>query len=616
MDEQSPRQLVMTAIETLGRASEQVERDEDQVLASGIQKAKGILEILVAEFSGDQEEEPVDEIPEAFTYVPEVLPLEALLTPISEDNPGGENMRLSGKVVELLKLVVNRSHAEDFRPQYSVLREKAEELLSTCGKDLGVAIRLVEAAITDENSSGFAAVADGLHLINGLFSKFWDDFIPEYEDGDFTSRCNELEQFDELVTMRLAARYGEPYEFEPVYNDITAAGKESAVFDAIFEQLAVLKKASVEKMDDQAPMLKTLWEKLGIFQKRVNERYEAFKQQIQNQRNEAVRQREQKINAAIDKVSEEVDSQYAPEEEAAASGIAGPKDMDDAGQFLDSCARFLIEQVPDDPLGYMIHRGQRWFSRSFEGPQAAPTDEQRQNIAGLFSSQQWSDLLRSCEDLFTDGCHRWLDLQRYQVLAAEHLGAEYETVAQYLTSAVVLHATADKKVLDEKIDNRIPAASPETKQWISEATAASERRSRTSGDREQSESVFVKEIEKADELVREGKSADALKHLQKCHDSAHSRREQFFWQLYIAEFCIRSDMTKVALPRIEHMVKTIDKLNLTDWEDPEILIRLFKLGYNGYFSLGFDKAPEDKLDYFYQRICLYDPAHFIAGSGD
>ena len=155
MDEQSPAQLVMSAIETLSQASELVERDKDQVLASGIQKARGILEILVAELNVNPEVEPVDEIPEAFTYVPEVLPLEKLLTPISEGSPGGENMRLSGKVVELLKLVVNRSHAPDFRPQYSTLREKAEELLSTCGKDLGVAIRLTEAAITDENISGF-----------------------------------------------------------------------------------------------------------------------------------------------------------------------------------------------------------------------------------------------------------------------------------------------------------------------------------------------------------------------------------------------------------------------------------------------------------------------------
>jgi type VI secretion system ImpA/VasJ family protein len=615
MDEQTPHQLVATSIETLHRAADLVNREEDQVLASGIQKAAGILEVLVAGLN-EAPEEHVDEIPEAFTYVPEVLPLETLLTPISGENPGGENMRLSGKVNELLKLVVNRSHAADFRPQYSTLREKAEELLSTYGKDLGVAIRLVEAAITDDNISGFAAVADGLHLINGFFTEFWDDFIPEYEDGDFTSRCNELEQFEELVTMRLAGRYGEPYEFEPEYPDITAAGRESAVFDTIFEQLAILKKAAVEKMDDQAPMLKTLWEKLGIFRKRVNERYEAFRQQIQKKRDDAARQREQKINAAIDKVSDEVDSQYAPEKEAAASEIAEPKDMNDARQFLDSCARFLITQVPDDPLGYMIHRGQRWFSRSFDGPQAAPTDEQQQNITGLFSSKQWSDLLRSCEDLFTGGCHHWLDLQRYQVLAAEHLGPEYETVARYLTSAVVLHAAADNKVLDEKIDTRIPTASPETKQWIADAIAASEKRSLTAGDREQSESIFVKEIEKADDLVRQGKSGDALKHLQKCHDSARSRREQFLWQLHIAEFCIRSDMTKIALPRIEHMVKTIDHLNLTDWEDPETLIRLFKLGYNGYFSLGYDKAPEDKLNYFYQRICLYDPAHFISGSGD
>lgn len=614
MDEQSPHQLVVTSIETLHRAADMVSREENQVLAAGIQKAAGILEVLVAELN-EAPEEHVEEIPEAFTYVPEVLPLEALLTPISEEHPGGENMRLSGKVNELLKLVVNRSHAADFRPEYLTLREKALELLSTCGKDLGVAIRLVEAAVTDENGSGFAAVADGLHLINGFFTKLWDDFIPECMDGDCTSRCNELEQFEELVTIRLAARYGEPHEFKPEYPDITTAGKESAVFNVIFEQLAILKKTAVEKMDDQAPMLKTLWDKLGIFRKRVDEKFDAFKQQIQKKHDDTLRQREQKINAAIDKVSEEVDKQYVSEEEASASGFAEPRDMDDAGQFLDSCARFLIQNAPADPLGYMIHRGQRWFSPSFNGTQAVPTDEQQQNITGLFTSQQWSDLLRSCEDLFVDGCHRWLDLQRYQVLAAEHLGPEYETIARYLESAVVLHVAGDKKILEE-IDTRTPATSPETKQWIEETTVAFKKQTGAGAGNDQSESVFTEEIQKADDLVRQGKSGDALTHLQKCQESACSRREQFLWQLYIAEFCIRTNMTKVALPRIEHMIKTIDRLNLTDWEDSEILTRVFKLGYNGYLSLGYDKVPEDKLDYFYQRICLYDPAHFISGSGN
>jgi len=221
MEESTPHQLIKMALDAMHRAMDMLSGGEHQVAFSGIQKAAVLLEVVAPALS-DVLPGAVQQVPETFVYTPEVLDIDELLKPIPGDNPAGVNARISGEVNNLLSFVINRTRAADFSPQYSELSDKAKQLLIERSKDLGVAVRLIEAAVEE---SGFAAIADGLLLINGLFSSFWDGLYPESEDGDCEARANELTKIEELLLIRLAARYGQPHEFIPACNDLASAEK-------------------------------------------------------------------------------------------------------------------------------------------------------------------------------------------------------------------------------------------------------------------------------------------------------------------------------------------------------------------------------------------------------
>src|SRR5215471_13765922 len=129
-----------------------------------------------------------------------------LLNPISEAKPSGANLRYD-PVSDQIK----EARREDFdAPQgdwksalkvadYVKVIKLAGEALATRGKDLQVAVWLVDAHVRRE---GFAALAPGFQLLHDLLDKFWDTIYPEIDDGDAEVRAAPLEW--------LGSRLGEP----------------------------------------------------------------------------------------------------------------------------------------------------------------------------------------------------------------------------------------------------------------------------------------------------------------------------------------------------------------------------------------------------------------------
>jgi type VI secretion system ImpA/VasJ family protein len=608
MDEHSPHQLIKTALDAMHRAMDMLAGGDHQIAFSGIEKAVNLLEIVVPSLS-DIAVPLAEQASEAFVYTPEILDVEGMLKPIPGDNPSGVNARLSGEVNSLLSYVVNRTRTADFRPQYAELLVKAKQLLIERSKDLGIAVRLIEAAVEE---SGFGAIADGLLLINGLFSSYWDGLYPENEDGDCEARANELAKLEELLLVRLHARYGQPHEFIPVSNDLAAAEKETAIFRTIMEQFDILDKTTDERFGDQAPNLSELRSFLKVFQNRIDAQCFAFRQALQQEQDAAKWEREQAIAAASEAVDRETGRQSVSDEKSDGAVMSiEPKDIDDAAARLDICARFFIEKAPRDPLGYLVNRSRKWFSNSCSSTSGNLSEERRRKIIDAFSSQQWEDVLRESEAAFMDGGHNWLDLQRYQSLAAEGLGSGYESVARFFAANVIDFAAADRRVLDQKMDDGTPCVSPETAEWIriGIANRGSQNQESFGG---KSEAFFASEIERANDLASKGRSSAGMSLLHSRLQQSACRREQFLWRIVLAEYCLKNGLTEISLAAIDHLVETVDKLSLSEWEDPELFVRVYKAGYAAYRSLGEKKAPAEKLGFFYRRICLYDPKNTVS----
>jgi len=126
----------------------------------------------------------------------DLFDFDRLLTPISADNPAGEDLKWDS-VYEEIKAARKQGNrdlvddgAEEVPPNWSAIADLVVETLATRSKDLMLAGWLTEALIS---LHGFAGCRDGLKLINEFLERFWDTVYPQVpEDGDLEMRLAPL----------------------------------------------------------------------------------------------------------------------------------------------------------------------------------------------------------------------------------------------------------------------------------------------------------------------------------------------------------------------------------------------------------------------------------------
>ena len=131
---------------------------------------------------------------------PPVLDFDAILQPISDENPSGESLRYSGLYDEIMEarraddpLALGDWTTNLKTADYRRVVELAINALSTQTKDLQVASWLTESLIRQH---GFAGLRDSLKLLTLLQENFWDTIHPEIDEGDMEGRGNAIEWFD------------------------------------------------------------------------------------------------------------------------------------------------------------------------------------------------------------------------------------------------------------------------------------------------------------------------------------------------------------------------------------------------------------------------------------
>ena len=150
---------------------------------------------------------------------PEVIDIEALLSPIAGENPAGESLQYSGVYDEIREA----RRSEDPLAQGDWQREikgadwqevvrLATEALRERSKDLQISAWLAEATV---KTSGFPGLRDGLKLVRGIQERFWENLYPEIEDGDLEARANAIALLDRQSAMAIQEV---PVTRSPAYN--------------------------------------------------------------------------------------------------------------------------------------------------------------------------------------------------------------------------------------------------------------------------------------------------------------------------------------------------------------------------------------------------------------
>lgn len=127
---------------------------------------------------------------------PDLLDFDRLLSPISADNPSGEDLKWDS-VHEEIKSARKQGNrdllddgAEETPPNWLAIVDLATNALDTRSKDLMIAAWLTEALMS---LHGFAGCRDGFKLINEFLERFWDSVYPQVpEDGDLEKRLAPL----------------------------------------------------------------------------------------------------------------------------------------------------------------------------------------------------------------------------------------------------------------------------------------------------------------------------------------------------------------------------------------------------------------------------------------
>jgi len=139
---------------------------------------------------------------------------EALLQPVTPEQPGGRDLRFEPVFSEILE--ARRADDQGGKvPQWDLVAERSLESLLV-SKDIRLCCFLTEAGIYLD---GFTALRDCLRLTRELLVRFWDQgLLPAVEDGDLDYRAGSLAWFNDRMAeairlVPITGRNGDNYSY-------------------------------------------------------------------------------------------------------------------------------------------------------------------------------------------------------------------------------------------------------------------------------------------------------------------------------------------------------------------------------------------------------------------
>lgn len=344
--------------------------------------------------------------------IPPVIDLEALLQPISEENPSGESLQYAGLYDEIREarraddsLNLGEWQHELKVANYRQVINLAVPALTTQTKDMQVAAWLAE-ALTKEN--GFAGLRDSLQLMNGLQENFWETCFPEVDEGDQEGRANAIEFMDRQTAQAVQEvpitggaglsfnALEEAKRFDIPENIDSLSSEEQEKFGRLRAEAEQFKKTTGEmwrkaKAQSRRAFYETLnltldecWESYQTLNRTIEEKFDPkqtpgmgnLKKSLDSVRT-AVQKILQEKRVEEPDPSDAADGNGAGEGEAdfdgtvAASGgamIAGGavRSRQEALKRLSEVADFFRRTEPHSPVSYLVQRAVKWGNMPLE----------------------------------------------------------------------------------------------------------------------------------------------------------------------------------------------------------------------------------------------------------
>ena len=575
--------------------------------------------------------------------------LDPLLAPIAGENPAGRSVR-DDPVWEQIKearreeLDVEQGDWQRARKvaDHALVLKLAGATLAERSKDLQLAAWWTEAALKRD---GLAGLRDGVALLHGLVTTFWDHVFPEVEDGDVVVRAGPIDYValklldplratpidgarHALFDYEAAALAGDEATgdraaraalvqrdrplLEAILEGVDATPKawyraQRALVDETLADIAALDAIGDERFGDEAPAWGRLRDALGAIARTLD----------------ALLAR--RLAHDPDPVDEEAAGAEAEETPAAAVAGEGtgplapqPTSAADAEQRVVAAARWLRTANRADPVPYGLLRALRWqplrAAATADGvPPAtmllAPATAERAKVKSLHLEQRHEAVLDAVEELLARPAGgAWLDAQRLALDAALALGPEFAPVHHALRTALrQLLADCPRLPWATLLDDS-PVANAETLAWL-ERDGFLAQASEPPALEGLPPTARRPLLERARAEAAGGRLDRGIAVLMADLARERSERARFLRRIEILTLLLDAGRADVAMPIVEEMLEVADTHKLDAWEDGDVLARALVLACRAIDATDGDRRDREKL---YLRICRLDPVAALA----
>ncbi|MEJ7848687.1 MAG: type VI secretion system protein TssA [Pyrinomonadaceae bacterium] len=338
-----------------------------------------------------------------------VIDLDALLQPISGENPSGENLRYSGIYDEIAEArrADDDLNQGDWKTELKLsdfgrVIDLAVPALTSRSKDLQVGVWLTD-AIT--RKKGFPGFRDGLVLLAGLQDKFWETLHPEIDEGDMEGRANAISWMDinvanavrrapftgsagySFIDWEDSKRFDFPENMESVssvdqekFAELRAqADRERRVTSAMWaSERAQTRRADCEQMNFT---LDECWAALNALNLVIEEKYDRNQMPGLTNLKKALDDAHTQLKVLLEEKrleepgeTEEIQSEQDGEASTESDGTAKPagtasgaiQNRKDALKRLDEIAAFFQKSEPHSPVSYLVQRAVKWGNMPLE----------------------------------------------------------------------------------------------------------------------------------------------------------------------------------------------------------------------------------------------------------
>ncbi len=582
------------------------------------------------------------------------MPLrEDLLQPIAGSNPAGANLRydpIYDKIKEARREEEDVDQGDWKRTRkvadWPLVIKLSGEALATKSKDLQIAAWLTEALLKQESLGGLRV---GLELLRRMLEKFWEQLYPELEGGDAELRAGPLTWVGRYLdagvrTVPLTKaghhmlKYKESrtvgYEAEAKADEKKQAAREAAIsekkltaeeFDKAFE--ATPKAFYKQIVTDLDGCAKAIHELDAFGQQKFGDAapgYGSLSQALEEVQDAARQLLEKRLQTDPDPIDAVAGGGGSGPAGGGAAGPLAPEptSVEDAAGRIASAARFLRRHDPRNPAPYLMVRGFRWGELRAGGPDldprllAAPPTHVRTHLKTLLLDQKWAELLDAGETIMsTPNGRGWLDLQRYELTAAEMLGPEYQYVRGAIRGSLVGLLRDFPTLPDLTLMDDTATANVETRTWLQNggliaAAAEGAEPARAGSAAPESRPRFGRAaFDRAMDEVRAGQPQKGIELLMREAEQEKSSRARFLRRSEAAQIMVDGGLEAVALPILKELLEQIEAHKLDDWEAGDAVARPMGLLYRCLEKLGGDAEMKDNL---YRQICRLDPVQAMA----